>query len=100
MALPTQSPPEQPPEQTRVIFRTWRDTGEVIALFPDEPWGYGGEVASYLHVGQHGGVSYPHVIAATRAATEEEIAPLRAELTRIGYHLIERRRRRPWQVSR
>lgn len=41
---------------TKVIFRKFRD-GSVIALFPNIPWDNNGNIASYMHVGQHGGAS-------------------------------------------
>lgn len=49
----------QDTEETRVIFRRWRDTKDAIAFFPDcheRP----GTVSSYMHVGQHSAARYPH----------------------------------------
>jgi hypothetical protein len=76
----------QDAEETIVVFRVWRDTGDVIALFPamHEP-GY--MVSSYMHTGQHGAADYAHVIAATRPATEQEYENLAAELEDLGYRL-------------
>ncbi len=80
---------EQP---TRVVYRTWpkSEGGDVIALFPDlveKP----GVIQSYMHVGQHSGADVG-IVYRTRPATEEEIVPLRQELTQIGYVLTERKR--------
>lgn len=76
----------QDTEETIVVFRTWKDTGDVIALFPglQEP---GHTVSSYMHVGQHGSADYEHVIAASRPATEQEYEDLAAELEDLGYRL-------------
>lgn len=70
---------------TKVVFRQWKG-GEVIALFPDEPWSrHGHTTTSYMHSGQHGAADYAGVIAATRPAREEEYSDLLAELKAIGY---------------
>jgi hypothetical protein len=77
---------------TKVIFRTWRTTGEVIALFPEIPHDrHGHHCESYMHVGQHSGAS-PDLSDYTRPSTPDEIAPLRRELERIGYVLDVRRK--------
>jgi len=76
-------------ERTLVVFRRWRDTGDIIALFPQiaADW-HGWFCEAYEHVGQHGGADYFGVIAATKPATEEDAAPLAEELTGIGYRLL------------
>ena len=75
-------------ETTLVAFRRWRDTGTVIALFPEIPSDINGYFCeAFEHVGQHGGADYYGVVQATRPATVEEAAPLAEELTRIGYNL-------------
>ena len=49
-----------------VIFRRWRDSGEVIALFPEIPADiFGDYVEAFEHVGQHGGADFHGVIQAT-----------------------------------
>lgn len=69
----------------KVIFRKFKDDGEIIALFPEEP-GTTDPMAcsSYMHVGQHGAAS-EGVVDATCPAREEEYADLLAELGQIGY---------------
>lgn len=70
---------------TKVVFRKWKG-GDIIALFPDEPWSrcdY--STTSYMYVGQHGAADYAGVIAATRPAREDEYHDLLAELRAIGY---------------
>jgi hypothetical protein len=75
-------------ETTLVVFRKWRDSGSVIALFPEIPSDISGFFCeAYEHVGQHGGADYYGVVQATRPASPEEAAPLAGELTRIGYKL-------------
>jgi hypothetical protein len=72
----------------KVIFRKWKDTGDVIALFPEQPADCAGRFCnSYEHVGQHGGADYYGVIQQTRPASKKESAPLARELRRIGYKL-------------
>jgi hypothetical protein len=84
-------------EPTLVIFRKWRDTGDVIALFPAVPSDAQGLLCeAFEQVGQHGGADYHGVVAATRPVTAEEAVPLAGELARIGYRLqpIQRASRR------
>lgn len=80
-------------ETTLVAFRRWRDTGSIIALFPEIPSDINGYFCeAFEHVGQHGGADYHGVVQATRPATEEEAAGLTDELTKIGYNLQPIRR--------
>ncbi len=77
---------------TKVVFRVWKDTDTVIALFPqiDEGQGFCG---SYERVGQHSGADYSGVIWATRPAKPQEYAPLAKELESVGYVLDIRTRK-------
>jgi len=76
-----------------VIFRRWRDNGDVIALFPEIPTDYEGHYCqSYEHVGQHGGADFYGVVRATLPVPPEEYARLARELTLIGYRLRPMRR--------
>jgi hypothetical protein len=73
--------------KTKVVFRVWKDTGDVIALFPELPadkWGH--YCDSYEHVGQHGAAS-PNLVSHTSPAQPEEYAALASELRQIGYDL-------------
>lgn len=74
--------------KTKVIFRTFKDSGDVIALFPLIPATRNGwECMSYQHIGQHG-AACPHIVRGiTRLSTPNEIAPLKLELEFIGYDL-------------
>jgi len=72
---------------TLVVFRRWRDrdirrwrnTGDIIALFPELPSDYQGIYCdAYEHVGQHGGADYYGVIQATKPVSIEDAAPLAA----------------------
>lgn len=77
---------EQDEAYTRVIFRVFREGGEVIAFFPDLEE-VRGLCSSYMHVGQHGAANY-HALTSgpwpartpTRPAMPDEYAPLAAEL--------------------
>jgi hypothetical protein len=75
---------------TRVIFRKWKDNGDIIAFFPDDDWGRG-LIGSYMHTGQHGGAMYP---CDTVPASPEEYADLLAELKQVGYDDLVIRKRR------
>jgi hypothetical protein len=72
-------------KETKVIFRKFKDNGDIIAIFPDEPWS-NGLCASYMHVGQHSGAS-PNIMHETLPATPDEYATLKRELESIGYSL-------------
>ena len=75
-------------QETLVMFRRWRDTGDIIALFPELPADTEGRFCdAYEHVGQHGGADYHGVVQATRAVSVDEAGDLIEELTRIGYTL-------------
>lgn len=74
---------------TKVVFRKFKD-GEIIALFPDLKE-HGGDVMSYMHIGQHGAAS-PLIINDTKPATPQEFSPLFMELEAIGYRLAVRQR--------
>lgn len=65
---------------TRVVFRKWKEDGDIIALFPDDINPHDGTVTSYMHVGQHGAAGYACVIAATQPTTESEYRSLLHEL--------------------
>lgn len=70
---------------TKMNFRKFKD-GDIIALMPYEQW-CGIECASFMHLGQHGGADYNHVIRTTKPATESEYKELFDELTSIGYNI-------------
>ena len=73
---------------TLVVFRRWRDNGDIIALFPELPADYQGRYCdAYEHVGQHGGADYQGVVQATKPVSLEDAADLIQELERIGYNL-------------
>jgi molybdopterin converting factor small subunit len=72
-------------QKTKVHFRKFKE-GDVIAIFPDEQWDLHCNVASYMHIGQHGGAS-PELIDELEAVDKEEYEPLQKELESIGYDL-------------
>ena len=72
-------------EITKVIFKIFDD--EVIAVFPEEIWGYKcDECSSYMHVGHHGAVSVGFMKKLSNA-TPEKYYSLFTELQSIGYNL-------------
>jgi len=81
-------------EPVIVIFRKYKDGGDILALFPYEDYTATGSMCmSYQHVGQHGGANYAHCLDITVNASPEEYEPLRKELEGIGYNLVIRRKR-------
>jgi len=88
-------------ETTHVVFRRWRDGGDIIALFPGIPTDiYGQFCEAYEHVGQHGGADYLGVIQATRPVSDEDAGSLAAELRQIGYSLTIIKRASPTHHAR
>lgn len=73
--------------KTVVVFRKFKDGGDIVALFPQEEFNHRGGCMSYQHVGQHGEADYAHCVAASVPATVAEYAPLKRELESIGYDL-------------
>lgn len=73
-------------EKTKTVFRFYRDSGEVIALFPQiAADNHGWHCSSYMHVGQHGGADVECVVRQTRLATPKEYRPLLRKLKQCGY---------------
>ena len=72
---------------TKVVFRKFKNSGAIIALFPElkENKYF---VLSYMYEGQHGEADYTHVIQSTTKCSPEEYKPLYDELTNmVGYNL-------------
>ena len=76
-----------------VVFRRWRDSGDIIALFPEIPADlYNDLCGAYEHIGQHGGANCWSVIQQTLPVELHEAETLAEELTGIGYNLRPIRR--------
>jgi hypothetical protein len=73
---------EETPEE-RVIFRTFKHDGAVIALFPDQYNERTGDIMSYMEAGQH--CETAPDFGDTRQADPGEWVWLHAELVRQGY---------------
>ena len=72
----------------RVVFRRWKDGGDIIAIFPAIPATIHCEYClSYGQVGQHAAADYHSVVRHSRPATPAEYAALAVELARVGYRL-------------
>ena len=71
-----------------VVFRRWKHSGDIIALFPEIPADLAGRYCeAYEHVGQHGRADYYGVMRATMPVELHEAEDLNEELTKIGYKL-------------
>lgn len=71
---------------TEVIFRKYKDDGQILALFPYSVETPAGNVGCYQHVGQHGSGDYDHCIHLTTLATKKEYADLKKDLElNFGY---------------
>ena len=87
---------EKEADRTPVIFRKWKGSEDVFALFPTIPADVNGQlVLSYEHIGQHGAASLL-IISETTPASEAEYADLKDELEKIGYDLVVYRRHQRW----
>ena len=75
-------------DTTKVIFRKFKDNGDIIALFPriSANYDYRQFCSSYMNVGQHGAACVD-LNDRTVLAKESEYADLKRELESIGYVL-------------
>lgn len=86
-------------EKTVVVFRRFKDRGDIVALFPNLINYPDGGCESYQHVGQHGSADYNHCMKCSVAATNEESAALKLELEGLGYNLDVKKRHRVVKVK-
>jgi len=71
---------------TKVIFRKFKQGGDIIALFPEIPGTNSPKTCqNYMHIGQHGHGSAD--CGATVPAKRAEYMPLKKELESLGYNL-------------
>ena len=74
--------------ETKVIFRKWKNNGDVIAIFPQLPGNNNWSTClSYENIGQHGTCGEALIIAHTQPANQSEYKALKNELESIGYNL-------------
>lgn len=79
---------EKDKDKTKVIFRFWKESKDVIAIFPEIPGTMESHTCqSYEHIGQHGACSPAIIIDDSRLAKPEEYKDLKKELRNIGYNL-------------
>ena len=95
---------EEKTGKTVVVFRKFKDTGDIIALFPEViEENHTGYCSSYMHVGQHGAANYSALVtggsngwnsAPTCPAHPDEYADLKRELESApyNYQLIVKRK--------
>ena len=79
--------------KTRCIFRVFKDTGDLVALFPNEIADNSGNCMSYMKIGQHGAADYNGVMKITKRCRASEYQDLKKELESIGYNLDVKMRR-------
>ena len=78
---------------TVVIFRKYRDTGAIVAIFPEIPGSPNPSTClTYEHIGQHGSGFDSQIVSITEPAKASEYADLRRELESIGYVLDIKRK--------
>lgn len=72
-----------------VIFRRWKRTKDIFALFPAWPadCGTNADCCSYEHVGGHGAANFDLCIKQSVQATKREYAELKEELIEKGFSL-------------
>jgi hypothetical protein len=76
-----------------VVFRRWKDTGDIIALFPEIPADLLGHYClSYEHICQHGAANFERVMRHSKDVSPVESAGLARELALLGYDLKPIRR--------
>jgi len=68
-----------------VIFRKFKNGGDIIAIFPTIKADDNYNVLSYQHIGQHGACAIALTQAHTVQANGAEIMPLLLELKNLGY---------------
>ncbi len=77
-------------EKTAVVFRRWKDSREVFALFPYEPHDpHGLYCTSYAHRDQHSGADFTGCMQRSKPVDikDADAKYLYSELVRIGYDL-------------
>lgn len=80
-------------DNTIVVFRAYKDNGDILALFPKERNYPNPHLCdSYQHIGQHSSADYVHCLRITRPAKPVEYADLKRELEAIGYTLTVKTR--------
>ena len=76
-------------ETLPVIFRKFKDTGEVLAIFPATPVDPQGKYCESYGWYGHAACDYHGIIAATFPAQPHEYAQTLKDLQKIGYENIE-----------
>ena len=88
-------------DKTKVIFRFWNVSQEVIAIFPELPGDSNPSTCmSYEHMGQHGACNPDGIIQESRLALPEEYEDLKKELESCGYDLIIIKRHRYHHIEK
>jgi len=67
-----------------VIFRKFKNGGDILAIFPTIPWSDSYDMTSYQHIGQHSACDL-WINSITSSANKKEYTDLLNELADIGY---------------
>ena len=70
-----------------VMFRKYKDSGDILAVFPHDIADFKYNVTCYERVGQHGAGDYNACLDLTVPALPNEYRALQRELISIGYDL-------------
>lgn len=85
---------------TKVIFRKFTATDDIIAIFPElvgtQDWE--NDCMSYMTIGQHGAASVD-LAKYTQPCTDREYSKLKKELESLGYNLQIVRRIPKWAAD-
>jgi hypothetical protein len=90
-------------DTTKVIFRRYKDAGDIIAIFPEELATMNpNDCSSYEYFGQHSSCDPFYVIQKTYPAKEADYQSLQKELEGIGYKLeiVQRLSRKFYQTRK
>jgi len=73
---------------TKVIFRRFKGSGEIIALFPElaGTTAWYKDCLSYMSIGQHGAAD-TDIVHRTIAVSKKDWEPLAKELSQLSYRL-------------
>lgn len=71
-----------------VIFRRWNETGDLLALFPEQPADAEGRYClAYDELGQHIAADYEQIMRDTTPVSPTQCGRFAHELTLLGYNL-------------
>lgn len=75
-------------KQTKVVFRTYKDTGDLIAVLPYIIVGKFGDCLAYSHTEGIISVEYLHVMSKTVRSTPDQVREMSETLKSVGHENI------------